>query len=61
MHHRTLDFSPSQLSREELGHRVSGFTVQAWLEASAIEAALDRHTCGIEAKFRNNGRDWIFR
>lgn len=61
MHHGTLDFSPLQLTKEELGHKLSRFTVQAWLEASAIEVALDRHTCGIEAKLLNLGRDWIFR
>lgn len=61
MHHKTFDFSSFQLTQEELDRRVSQFTVQAWREVSAIEVALDRHTCGIEAKLLYFGRDWIFR
>ncbi|KAJ7367084.1 hypothetical protein DFH08DRAFT_679593 [Mycena albidolilacea] len=36
------------------------FAVKAWLEADAIEEALNRHTCGIERAFIFLGREYIF-
>ncbi|KAJ7189857.1 hypothetical protein GGX14DRAFT_484326 [Mycena pura] len=36
------------------------FAIKAWLEADAIEDALNRHTCGIERAFIFQGREYIF-
>ncbi|KAJ6525304.1 hypothetical protein DFH09DRAFT_936753 [Mycena vulgaris] len=36
------------------------FAIKAWLEADAIEEALNRHTCGIERAFIYQGREYIF-
>ncbi|KAJ7644009.1 hypothetical protein FB45DRAFT_736166 [Roridomyces roridus] len=36
------------------------FAMRAWLEADAIEEALNRHTCGIEKAFIYHGREYIF-
>ncbi|KAJ6475057.1 hypothetical protein C8R47DRAFT_986425 [Mycena vitilis] len=36
------------------------FAIKAWLEADAIEEALNRHTCGIERAFIFQGREYIF-
>ncbi|KAK0487403.1 hypothetical protein IW261DRAFT_1447708 [Armillaria novae-zelandiae] len=36
------------------------FTVKAWLEADAIEANLNRHTCAIERSFIFQAREYIF-
>ncbi|KAJ6585157.1 hypothetical protein B0H19DRAFT_1108565 [Mycena capillaripes] len=36
------------------------FAIKAWLEADAIEEALNRHTCGIERAFIFHGREYIF-
>ncbi|KAJ7505151.1 hypothetical protein B0H11DRAFT_1708267 [Mycena galericulata] len=38
----------------------SQFAIKAWLEADAIEEALNRHTCGIERAFIYQGREYIF-
>jgi hypothetical protein len=37
------------------------FAIKAWLEADAIEEALNRHTCGIERAFVFLGREYIFK
>lgn len=37
------------------------FGVTAWLEADAIEAALNRHTCGIERTFIFQAREYFFK
>jgi hypothetical protein len=37
------------------------FAVKAWLEADALEAALNRHTCHIERAFIFQGREYIFK
>ncbi len=37
------------------------FTVKAWLEADAIEANLNRHTCAIERSFIFQAREYIFK
>ncbi|KAK7048512.1 Zn(2)-C6 fungal-type domain-containing protein [Favolaschia claudopus] len=37
------------------------FAIKAWLEADAIEEALNRHTCGIERAFVYLGREYIFK
>lgn len=37
------------------------FAIKAWLEADAIEEALNRHTCGIERAFIFQGREYIFK
>ncbi|KAF7365037.1 Zn(2)-C6 fungal-type domain-containing protein [Mycena venus] len=36
------------------------FAIKTWLEADAIEEALNRHTCGIERAFIFLGREYIF-
>ncbi|KAF9013400.1 hypothetical protein BDQ17DRAFT_1231610 [Cyathus striatus] len=36
------------------------FAVKTWLEADALEAALNRHTCGIERSFIYIAREYIF-
>ncbi|KAJ7095744.1 hypothetical protein B0H15DRAFT_774458 [Mycena belliarum] len=36
------------------------FAIKAWLEADAIEQALNRHTCDIEKAFIYQGREYIF-
>ncbi|KAJ7147121.1 hypothetical protein C8R43DRAFT_890324 [Mycena crocata] len=36
------------------------FAIKAWLEADAIEEALNRHTCNIERAFIFQGREFIF-
>ncbi|KAJ7442636.1 hypothetical protein FB451DRAFT_1057345 [Mycena latifolia] len=36
------------------------FAIKAWLEADALEQALNRHTCGIERAFIYQGREYIF-
>lgn len=37
------------------------FAVKAWLEADALEASLNKHTCGIERAFIFIGREYIFK
>jgi hypothetical protein len=37
------------------------FAIKAWLEADAIEQALNRHTCDIERAFIFHGREYIFK
>ncbi|KAG5645482.1 hypothetical protein DXG03_006027 [Asterophora parasitica] len=37
------------------------FAVQTWLEADALEAALNKHTCGIERQFIFQAREYIFK
>ncbi|KAG5639438.1 hypothetical protein H0H81_002309 [Sphagnurus paluster] len=37
------------------------FAVQTWLEADAIEASLNRHTCQIERQFIFQAREYIFK
>lgn len=37
------------------------FAVKTWLEADALEAALNKHTCGIERAFIFQGREYIFK
>jgi hypothetical protein len=37
------------------------FAVTAWLEADALEEALNKHTCGIERAFIFNGRESLFK
>jgi hypothetical protein len=54
-------FAHGELTREEQDDRISAFAVKAWPETSIIETALNRHTCDIESKFLNLGREWIFR
>ncbi|KAJ7025394.1 hypothetical protein C8F04DRAFT_1046634 [Mycena alexandri] len=36
------------------------FAIKAWLEADAIEEALNKHSCGIERAFIFHGREYIF-
>ncbi|THU95763.1 hypothetical protein K435DRAFT_665729 [Dendrothele bispora CBS 962.96] len=36
------------------------FAIKAWLEADAIEEALNKHTCGIEKAFIFQGREYLF-
>ncbi|KAJ7176007.1 hypothetical protein C8R46DRAFT_1080390 [Mycena filopes] len=36
------------------------FAIKAWLEADAIEEALNKHSCGIERAFIFQGREYIF-
>ncbi|KAF9267309.1 hypothetical protein L218DRAFT_855595 [Marasmius fiardii PR-910] len=36
------------------------FAIKSWLEADHIEAALNRHTCGIEKAFLFQGREYLF-
>lgn len=37
------------------------FALKAWLEADAIEAALNRHTCDLERNFIFQGREYLFK
>lgn len=37
------------------------FAVKAWLEADALESALNKHTCGIERAFIFQAREYIFK
>jgi hypothetical protein len=37
------------------------FSVNAWLEADALEKALNRHTCGIEKSMIFQGREYLFK
>lgn len=37
------------------------FALTAWLEADAIEAALNRHTCNLERNFIFQGREYLFK
>jgi len=37
------------------------FAVKAWLEADALEDALNKHTCGIEKAFIFQAREYIFK
>ncbi|KAF5382644.1 hypothetical protein D9615_002795 [Tricholomella constricta] len=37
------------------------FAVQTWLEADALEAALNKHTCRIERQFIFQAREYIFK
>lgn len=37
------------------------FALKAWLEADALEAAMNRHTCDIERNFIFQGREYIFK
>jgi hypothetical protein len=37
------------------------FGVSAWLEADAIESALNKHTCDLERNFIYAGREYLFR
>ena len=37
------------------------FAVKAWLEADRLEAALNKHTCGIERAFIFQAREYIFK
>ncbi|KAL0581163.1 hypothetical protein V5O48_000853 [Marasmius crinis-equi] len=36
------------------------FAVKSWMEADNIEAALNKHTCGIEKAFLFQGREYLF-
>ncbi|KAM6494149.1 hypothetical protein JOM56_010510 [Amanita muscaria] len=36
------------------------FAVKAWLEADALEAALDKHTCNLERAFLYQAREYLF-
>ncbi|KAI0373853.1 hypothetical protein BV20DRAFT_678695 [Pilatotrama ljubarskyi] len=36
------------------------FAMEAWLEIDAMENALDRHTCGLEASFGYQAREMLF-
>lgn len=37
------------------------FATRAWLEADALEAALNKHTCSIERAFIFQAREYIFK
>jgi len=37
------------------------FAFKAWLEADAIEEALNKHTCDIEKAFIFQGREYLFK
>lgn len=37
------------------------FATKAWLEADALEAALNKHTCSIERAFIFQAREYIFK
>lgn len=37
------------------------FSLTAWLEADALEASLNRHTCGYERAIVFQGREYIFK
>jgi hypothetical protein len=37
------------------------FGVNAWLEADALEHALNQHTCGLERMFIFQGREYLFK
>ena len=37
------------------------FAVKAWLAADTLEAALDRHVCGIEQAFIFQAREYVFK
>lgn len=39
----------------------SQYAVKAWLEADALEAALNRHTCNLERAFLFIAREYIFK
>jgi len=37
------------------------FAIACWLEADVIEAALNKHTCGLERAFIFIGREYVFK
>jgi hypothetical protein len=37
------------------------FATKAWLEADALEVALNKHTCSIERAFIYQAREYIFK
>ncbi len=37
------------------------FATKAWLEADALEAALNKHTCSIERAFIFQAREYLFK
>lgn len=37
------------------------FAVKAWVEADALESALNKHTCAIERAFIYQAREYIFK
>jgi hypothetical protein len=39
----------------------SHFAFASWLEADAIEAALNKHACGLERAFLFTGREYLFK
>ena len=38
----------------------AAFAVGAWIESTAIEEALDAHTCGCDRAFMFQGREYLF-
>ncbi|KAJ7147146.1 hypothetical protein C8R43DRAFT_542982 [Mycena crocata] len=46
--------------RHDMGVVKGQFAIKAWLEADAIEEALNQHTCNIERALISQGREFIF-
>ena len=56
--HTSVRFRSQQITGYEERAR---FATQTWLEADAIEAALDQHTCTIEYGLMYQAREFLFR
>jgi hypothetical protein len=35
------------------------FSMDAWLEADALEKAIERHTCGVEKSWLSQGKEYL--
>uniref|UniRef100_A0A0W0FU75 Zn(2)-C6 fungal-type domain-containing protein n=2 Tax=Moniliophthora roreri TaxID=221103 RepID=A0A0W0FU75_MONRR len=49
-----------RFSRTATDNEKAQFAIRSWLEADAIENALNKHTCGIEKAFIFQGREYLF-
>jgi len=46
---------------ENVSHdQKAAFAVSAWIESTAIEEALDAHTCGCDQAFLFQGKEYLF-
>lgn len=41
-------------------HDKAAFALNAWIESTTIEEALDAHTCGCDQAFMFQGREFLF-
>lgn len=59
-HNALAGFDVKEYTPEELESRQAEFAIQAWLESSVIESALDRHSCRKDQLAIYASRNWIF-